>query len=98
VKGCLFVADLLVYIHYNWVLDTNVYAVERDRLQSPLTWLLSGFTATRPGALILFYRNVRLSLVRSKGGPPILAMTVRLEGDKRSGGESRALVYSFTFI
>jgi hypothetical protein len=91
------VADLLVYIHCNWVLDKHVYAVERDRLQTPLILLCSGFTTTRPGALVLLYKNVRLRLVRSKGAP-VLAMTVRLENDKRSGGVSRAFVHSSALV
>jgi hypothetical protein len=87
-KGCLFVDDLMVYIHWNWVRDTQAYTHERFRLQTPFLWLCGGFTTTRPGALAaVLYKHVRLWLVRGDGGMPTLAMTLRLECVKRSGGE-----------
>ncbi|KAH6668513.1 hypothetical protein B0J14DRAFT_658420 [Halenospora varia] len=95
-KGCLFVDDLMVYIHCNWVRDTQVYPHERFRLQTPFLWLCGGFTTTRPGALpAVLYKHVRLWLVRGNGGVPILAMTLRLEDVKRSGGEVIPKEYTF---
>lgn len=90
VKGCIYVAELLTYIHGNWVRDTQVCVFERLRIQRPLLWLFGGFTTTRPGALLsALYKHVRLTLVRGKGKMPVLAMTLRLEDVKRSEGESR---------
>jgi hypothetical protein len=89
-KACIYVADLLVYIHGNWVRDTQVYVFERLRIQRPLLWLFGGFTTTRPFALLsTLYKDVRLTLVRGKDRMPVLALTLRLENVKRSEGEDR---------
>jgi hypothetical protein len=71
-----------------------VFAHERLRVQLALLLLISGFTATRPGALVgrkpLLYEHIKLLLVRSpiKGQRPSLAMRVNLAHIKRSGGKS----------
>ncbi|KAH6670144.1 hypothetical protein B0J14DRAFT_112396 [Halenospora varia] len=95
-KGCLFVDDLMVYIYWNWVRGTQVYAHERFRGQDPFIWLCKGFTTSRPGAVAaVLYKHVRLWLVRGNGGVPTLTMTLRLEDVKRSAGEVIPKEYTF---
>ena len=46
------VDDVYLVLHHHWVLDTSVFPDERQRLQVALLLLLSGYTATRPAALV----------------------------------------------
>jgi len=90
-KGCMYVDDLHMLIHWHWVRDTRVFPHERFRVQEQFLMLCSGFTITRPGALVhVLYRHVRLTVVRDEDGEPTLAMTLLLEEIKRSGGVSEA--------
>ena len=46
------VDDVYLVLHHHWVLDTSVSLDERQRLQVALLLFLSGYTATRPAALV----------------------------------------------
>jgi hypothetical protein len=88
-KGCMYVDDLHLCIHWHWVRDTHVYPHERFRVQLPFLMLCSGFTTTRPGALVkVLYKHVTLTLIRDEDRQSTLVMTLLLEETKRSGGVS----------
>ena len=92
-KACLFVDDLSVLFNCYWVRDTEVFAHERLRVQMALLLLISGCTATRPGALVgkrpLLYSDIKLFLVQGEGQVPVIAMRLSLKHIKRSGGKYR---------
>jgi hypothetical protein len=59
-----------------------------------LLLLISGCTATRPGALVgkrpLLYDDIKLFLVRDeRSSVPVIAMRLSLKHIKRSGGKSK---------
>ena len=92
-KACLFVDDLSVLLNCHWVRDSEVFAHERLRVQMALLLLVSGCTATRPGALIgerpLLYDDIKLFLVWGEGPVTVIAMRLSLKHIKRSEGKSR---------
>ncbi|KAL8641816.1 MAG: hypothetical protein Q9228_001434 [Teloschistes exilis] len=95
---------------YHWTLDEDQFFFERDRIQLALFILLLAYTGQRPGAIVesdakgnrntneaLKYKDIKLKLVRGKGGEaPLLVMTVDICLDK--GKRGRGLVKTFTLF
>ncbi|KAH0559988.1 hypothetical protein GP486_003490 [Trichoglossum hirsutum] len=92
-KACLFVDDLSVLLNCHWVRDTEIFAHERLHVQMAFLLLVSGCTATRPGALVgkrpLLYSDIKLFLVQGEEQVPTIAMRLSLKHIKRSGRKSR---------
>lgn len=51
-KPVLSVDDLLLLLHYHWVLCTNVYLEEEQRLLLALLFLFAAYTGCRPVSLV----------------------------------------------
>ncbi|KXX74184.1 hypothetical protein MMYC01_210518, partial [Madurella mycetomatis] len=98
-KAGLYVADLDLMLHHHWVLDEDVYAHERLRVQMAAVLVIAGATSTRPGALIggLCYKNVEFHVFRPAPGSrrARVGMVVKLTKIKRSAGKSRPKKYGF---
>ncbi|KAI1846940.1 hypothetical protein JX265_014014 [Neoarthrinium moseri] len=98
-KSGLYVADLDLMLHHHWVLDQEVLAHGRLRVQIALALILAGATSTRPSALIenLRYRDVEFHVFRPHPGGKRarIGMVVRLTKVKRTAGESRPTKYGF---
>jgi len=89
-------------LYYHWVFDTEVYDLERDRIQLAAVLLLLAYTGSRPGAIVesssqgiagtnaaLCYGDLVLKLLKPKEGPSLLILKVRIRLDKgkRKQGE-----------
>jgi hypothetical protein len=59
-KPVMNVDDLYLVQHHHFALDTSVFADERQRIQLALVNLTSGYTGTRPGALVYVERNAKV--------------------------------------
>jgi hypothetical protein len=62
------VDDLYVVQHHHFAFDTSVFADERQRIQQAFVNLFSGYTGTRPGAVVYVDKNVKV-LVQCAIGP-----------------------------
>jgi hypothetical protein len=54
------VDDVFLVLHHHWARDTSIFPDERQRLQLAFLALLSGYTGTRPGALVYVKRNAKV--------------------------------------
>jgi hypothetical protein len=54
------VNDVFLVLHHHWARDTSIFPDERQRLQLAFLALLSGYTGTRPGALVYVKRNAKV--------------------------------------
>lgn len=85
------VNDLYQVLHYHWIYDESVFAVERQRIQLALIMLMMVYTTSRPGTIVecsgyrgsnqaLCYENITLRLVRDPSNPvqQVLIMEVQL--------------------
>lgn len=86
-------------LYYHWVYDTEVFTIERQRVQLSFALLLFAYTGCRPGAIVisgcagiretneaLLYKDIKLKLLRPPNGEaPLLVMeiTIRLDKGKR---------------
>ena len=85
-------------LYYHWKFDTEIFPLERERVQLAAVLLFLAYTGSRPGAIIesgcagirgtnaaLLYRDVKLRLLRPPGEEPllILEVTIRLDKGKR---------------
>jgi hypothetical protein len=52
--------DIFIVQHHHFVLDISVYADERQRIQQAFVNLSSGYTGTRPGAIVYIERNMKV--------------------------------------
>lgn len=98
-KSGLYVGDLDLILHYYWVLDPDVLAHERLRVQMAAVLIITGATATRPGALVknLCYKDVEFHVF-----PPVpgskrarIGIIVTLRKTKRTVGKSRPNKFGF---
>ncbi|KFZ13522.1 hypothetical protein V501_03678 [Pseudogymnoascus sp. VKM F-4519 (FW-2642)] len=100
-KAGLFVEDLCTLQNGHWVLDTEVYAHERLRVQLSPLLIIAGCTATRPKALVgkrpLLYKDIEFQVFPPsiKERPPIIVMILNLKHIKRSGGKSKKKIFAF---
>lgn len=93
---------LLGALHYHWKFDTEVFDLERDRVQLAAVLLFLACTGARPGAVVesssegicgtnaaLRYRDMTLKLLQPEDGPSLLVLevTVLLDKGKRNWGE-----------
>ncbi len=82
-------------LYYHWVFDTEVYDLERERIQLAAVLLLLAYTGSRPGAIVessspgiagtnaaLCYGDLVLKLLQPKQGPSLLVLEVRIRLDK----------------
>jgi hypothetical protein len=82
-------------LYYHWVFDTEVYDLERERIQLAVVLLLLAYTGSRPGAIMesssrgiagtnaaLCYGDLVLKLLQPKEGPSLLVLEVRIRLDK----------------
>lgn len=82
-------------LYYHWVFDTEVFDLERDRVQLAAVLLLLAYTGSRPGAIVesssrgiagtnaaLCYGDLVLKLLQPKSGPLLLVLEVRILLDK----------------
>jgi hypothetical protein len=89
-------------LYYHWVFDTEVYNLERERIQLAAMLLLLTYTGSRPGAVVesssqgivgtnaaLCYGDLVLKLLQPREGPSLLVLEVRIRLDKgkRKRGE-----------
>jgi hypothetical protein len=51
------VDDVYLVLYHHWVLDITTFPGARQRLQIHFLILISGSTATRPGALVYMAKN-----------------------------------------
>ncbi|KAK3941987.1 hypothetical protein QBC46DRAFT_448097 [Diplogelasinospora grovesii] len=98
-KSGLYVADLDLMLHHHWVLDKEVYAHERLRVQMAAVLVIAGATSTRPGALIgsLCYKHVEFHVFRPtpSSRQARVGMVVKLTKIKRSVSKSQLKQYGF---
>ncbi|KAI5465089.1 hypothetical protein BGZ63DRAFT_351240 [Mariannaea sp. PMI_226] len=96
-KAGLFVEDLDLILHHNYVLDDYVYAHERLRVQLGLLLITAGATTTRPGALIgkVLYEDIEFQLFPPGPGEERsrLGLVVNLVNLKNGG--SRKKIFGF---
>ncbi|MCJ1368384.1 hypothetical protein MMC16_007526 [Acarospora aff. strigata] len=80
-KPVLSIDDLHQILHHHWVMDTDIYRIERQQVQLALIMLIMVCTTSRPGALVecssyqdsneaLCYKDIHLILVRDPADPP----------------------------
>jgi len=93
---------LLGALYYHWKFDTEVFDLERDRVQLAAVLLFLAYTGARPGAIVesssqgirgtnaaLCYKDMTLKLLQPEDGPSLLVLevTVLLDKGKRNRGE-----------
>lgn len=54
------VDDLYIIQHHHFAFDTSVFADKRQRIQQAFVNLFSGYTGTRPSAVVYVDRNVKV--------------------------------------
>ena len=85
-------------LYYHWKFDTEIFPLERERVQLAAVLLFLAYTGSRPGAIVesgcagikntnaaLLYRDIKLRLLRPQGEESllILEVTIRLDKGKR---------------
>lgn len=93
---------LLGALYYHWKFDTEVFDLERDRIQLAAVLLLLAYTGARPGAIVessskgiagtnaaLCYKDLALKLLQPPKGVSLLVLevTILLDKGKRNRGE-----------
>jgi hypothetical protein len=93
---------LLGALYYHWKFNTEVFDLERDRVQLAAVLLFLAYTGARPGAVVesssqgirgtnaaLCYGHMTLKLLQPEDGPSLLVLevTVLLDKGKRNRGE-----------
>ena len=86
---------LLGMNHYHWKSDTEIFPIERERVQVAAVLLFLAFAGARPGAIVesgtrgirgsneaLLYRDVKLRLLQPLRGVPLLFLEVTIRLDK----------------
>ena len=59
--------DFLEVLRCHWVMDTNTFPQERQRVQLAIILLLAALTGSRPGALLgITYQDIDLFVQRDK--------------------------------
>ena len=98
-KAGIYIEDIAILLHHNWIRDEQQFAHERLRVQLSANLILAGATATRPGALIgkLLYENLEFQVFPPiRGGfQPRIALIVNLEHIKRAAGSSESKRFAF---
>ncbi|KAH7363524.1 hypothetical protein B0T11DRAFT_353822, partial [Plectosphaerella cucumerina] len=98
-KSGLYVEDLDLILHHHYILDSEIYAHERLRVQLALILIIAGATATRPDALIgrVLYKHIEFQLFppAAEGERPRLGLVWNLEHIKRSAGVSEKKTFGF---
>ncbi len=82
-------------LYYHWKFDTEVFALELERMHLAAGTLFLSFTGCRPGAIFesackgiagtneaMLYRHVKLRLLQPKDEPPLLVLEVTILLDK----------------
>ena len=83
-KPVLEAEDLHEVLRCHWATDTNTFPNERQRIQLATLLLLTAYTGSRPGALLVItYEDVRLFVLRdSKTEKIVRMMQIRLKKTK----------------
>ena len=79
-KSIMNVDDLLQLLHHHWVLSTDYYPVERERVQHALIILFMACTTARPSTLVegggyydtndcLKYKDIEMFKIRDPDNP-----------------------------
>ncbi len=84
VKSTLNAQDFLELLQYYWLSDTNVFAIELQRVQLASILLAIAFTSFRPSTLLAIeYRDLDLFLLRDLiSGLPTMVLRVTLTKTK----------------
>lgn len=82
-------------LYYHWKFDTEIFALELDRVQLAAGLLFLAFTGARPGAIFesgckgiagtnaaLLYQDVKLRLLQPPGEASLLVLEVTIMLDK----------------
>ncbi|MCJ1250100.1 hypothetical protein MMC30_007326 [Trapelia coarctata] len=96
-KPLLDVVDFVEVLRCHWVMDTNTFPHERQRVQLATILLLAALTGSRPGALLgITYRDLDLFVQRDqRTGEMALTLQLQLKRTKSRQKRKRPKTYTF---